>query len=582
MLMLFILTGCSGTASVKETPFSLAILHINDHHSNLAPKQQTTLKLAGENTQVETGGFPRVVSQFQALAEKYPQHLKLHAGDAITGDIYYSLFKGEADARFMNLVCFDAFVLGNHEFDDSDSQLARFLARLKESDCQTSVLSANVVPAVGTPLAPSQTTEYFTPYVIKQVGTEKIAIIGLTITDKTRKSSQPLESTQFLNETETAARYIKALKRQGIGKIILLTHQGYHNDLLMAQQLPEVDVIVGGDSHSLLGNFTDVGLIAEGDYPSVTRNADGDLVCVVQAKDYSQIVGELLVEFKGDHVDTCQGKPHFLVGKNFNRNGEALTGTALSEVLNFVETSEVLTLVEPEAEANALLEHYNQDPLLLSPPQIAVLPERLCRVLPGKLRESSCGDSMQSDLHHLVATALLRQSKQADIALQNYGGVRTDLPAGSLSVIQVYQLLPFSNTLVNMTMTGAEIKQVLEDALTYSLSPGGSPGAYPIGAGIQFDVNTLAPENQRISHIEIWQQEQWQPLLDAKYYIVVTNSFIAKGLDGWDTFRKVNQDGRAEDTYINYAQAFIDFAQKQSVLTRPALHSHSTRSIILP
>lgn len=577
------LIGCSSTAP-EDPQFELAVFHINDHHSNLAAKHNQTLTLAGVDTQVDVGGFPRVIAMMNQLADRYDNHLKLHAGDAITGDLYYSLFKGEADARFMNLLCFDAFTLGNHEFDDSDEHLKLFLDALAQGDCNTPVLSANLRPALGTPLAAEKQWQDFQPYTIKQFGHHKVGIIGLTIAQKTKNSSQPLATTEFLDETETARYYIRELQQQGVGKIILLTHYDYANDVVLAQALPEVDLIVGGDSHTLLGKFDEVGLTAEGDYPTRLRNADGELVCVVQGKDYSQVVGELVLQFNGDSLTSCNGRPHMMLGDNFSRHGQPLTAQQQTEVEAFIASSVTVTQVTPEPKAQALLEEYSEKVRELSARKVAEVPERLCRMVPGKLRETSCGNNTQSDLHYLVSAAFLHQSRQADIALQNAGGVRSDLPAGDLSIAQIYQLLPFSNTLVNLTMTGEEIKQVLEDAVSYVLSPGGSDGAYPQGAGIQFDVDMTASANQRISNITVWnkQQQQWVPVVPQQNYVVVTNSFIAGGLDGWVTFGQVSKAGRIEDTYLNYAQAFIDYAKELTVLPRPAADAHSTRNIVLP
>ncbi|MEE2000592.1 5'-nucleotidase C-terminal domain-containing protein [Alkalimonas sp. MEB108] len=583
--LLFALTGCSQSTLHHEqesTDLTLAIAHINDHHSNLAAKQQISLRIAGEFTDVEVGGFPRVATKMARLQQRHPDLLKLHAGDAITGDLYYSLFQGDADAHLMREICFDAFTIGNHEFDDGDAHLAGFIRNLQDEQCQIPVLSANVRPEVGTPLAPNHDWELFQPYVIHDIAGHQVAIIGLTIAQKTRQSSQPLPSTHFLDELETARYYIDKLQQQGIGKIVLLTHYGYVNDILLAQRLPGVDVIVGGDSHSLLGDFAQVGLTADGDYPTMVTNLDGDPVCIVQGKDYAQVVGELVVHFRGDIVERCEGRPHLLVGDNFNRNGELLTGTERAEVLHYITTSDVLSLVEPEPKLQQLLEDYSTRIDELSAQRIAYIPERLCRMDPGEVREESCGDASQSDLHYVVSKAFLNQSRHADIALQNAGGVRTDLPAGELSIAQVYQLLPFSNTLIHLQMHGHEIRQVLEDAIEYSITPGASTGGYPHGAGIRFTVDMTKPVNQRVSALEVQRNGSWQPLLMDESYIVVTNSFIASGQDGWTTFGKVMASERYQDTYINYAQAFIDFAREQQVLIRPDPSLHSTQRIILP
>ena len=584
LFSMVVLASCTTTApdQASEHDFTLAIAHINDHHSNLAAKQQISLRLAGDFTDVEVGGFPRVAAKISKLEQQHEYLLKLHAGDAITGDLYYSLFQGDADAHFMREVCFDAFVIGNHEFDDGDAHLAQFLSTLQSDDCSIPVVSANVKPEVGTPLAENELWELFSPYVIHDMGTHQVAIIGLTIAQKTKQSSQPLPSTQLLDELETARYYIQKLRDQGIGKIILLTHFGYRNDIALAQQLPEVDVIVGGDTHSLLGNFAEVGLSADGAYPTVVTNLDGDPVCIVQGKDYAQVVGELIVHFSGDKVSSCEGRPHLLVGSNFNRQGEPLNNEQQQAVRQFIQQSDTLSLVEPNPRLQKLLEGYSVRIDELAAQTIAFLPERLCRMDPGEGREQSCGSATQSDLHSVVSQAFLAQSRHADIALQNGGGVRTDLPAGELTIAQVYQLLPFSNTLMNLEMSGHEIKQVLEDAIGYSISDGGSLGAYPHGAGIRFSVDLTAEMNNRVSDLKVLQQGQWHPLQPDQRYIVVTNSFIASGQDGWSTFADVMASGRFQDTYINYAQAFIDYARQKQILSRPDKSMHSTRHIRLP
>ena len=102
----------------------LTILHMNDHHSHLQADEGVDLRLAGQTTRVRSGGFPALIAKTKALLAGRDDIVKLHAGDAITGDLYYTLFKGAADAALMNELCFDAFALGNHEFDDGDAVLA--------------------------------------------------------------------------------------------------------------------------------------------------------------------------------------------------------------------------------------------------------------------------------------------------------------------------------------------------------------------------------------------------------------------------------------------------------------------------
>ena len=210
----------------------MTVAHNNDHHSQLDAFAATTLTLAGTATQVDLGGFARVTTAFQRYANRNDV-IKLHAGDAVTGTLYYTLFKGQADAALMNTVCFDAFELGNHEFDDGDAGLKVFLDHLRSGGCQTPVLAANVTPQAGTPLA----SGYLQPYTIKTVNGVKVAIIGIDIKGKTTNSSRPLATTAFADEVQTAQRQIDTLKQQGIRHFVLLTHQGYAADQAMGAAL---------------------------------------------------------------------------------------------------------------------------------------------------------------------------------------------------------------------------------------------------------------------------------------------------------------------------------------------------------
>ncbi|KAH8095757.1 hypothetical protein JL720_3081 [Aureococcus anophagefferens] len=111
--------------AVRAAAFSLRVLHVNDHHSHIEASAYSFLTTIEED--IAYGGWALMVSAFAALAGDGENVLKVHAGDAITGTSYYSLFDGAPDAAVMNQVCFDAFAVGNHEFDDGDAALADFL-----------------------------------------------------------------------------------------------------------------------------------------------------------------------------------------------------------------------------------------------------------------------------------------------------------------------------------------------------------------------------------------------------------------------------------------------------------------------
>lgn len=556
-----VMFGCAQAPNDREpATFELTVAHVNDHHSNLLPHQGTKISVMGHDYEVETGGFARVVSQIDAIRAANANVLALHAGDAITGTLFYTIFNGEADAALMNEVCFDAFALGNHEFDNGDAGLKHFLDSLAlTQDCRTEVLAANVEPEVGvSPLTPKTRWDSFKPYTIFNVGGEKVGLIGLDIAIKTKNSSQPDASTMFADELETAQFYIAELQSQGIHKIGLLTHIQYKNDLRLAEALPAVDFIIGGDSHTLLGDYAGYGLPAVGPYPMQVLNTDGAPVCIAHAWQYSQVVGELQMTFSGDAVASCGGEPHLLVSE---------------AAPNAVKNLPGFTAVEKDAAAQALLVGYQDSLDELTQTNIATVDERLCMKRMGPMTIEDCGLGRQSDVHAVVADAFLASAPQADFALQNGGGVRTDLNAGALTIADAYRLLPFANTLVEIQITGAQVKQVLEQAVEYALSDSGSDGAYPHGAGIRFDVDISAVNGERFSNLQVKTDAGWQTMQPEQTYTMITNSFLAGGADGWRLLGELKQAGLVQDTYVNYAQSFVDWARKTKTIKRPTEHS---------
>jgi len=581
------------------TPAELSILHINDHHSHLeADGLDLTI---GVETGVTAGGFPRLVTKFnelQTAAEAMGRDvLKLHAGDAITGTTYYTLFKGEADAAMMNQVCFDAFALGNHEFDNGDAGLVTFLDFLNSADdCTTPALAANVVPEVGvSPLAMNSSTDYIQPYTIKEVGDQKYGIIGIDIASKTKASSNPDETTEFLDETETAQQYIDELTAMGVNKIILLTHYQFQNDLELGRSLTGVDVIVGGDSHSLLGDaFVDMGQTVAGSYPTVVENLDGDEVCVVQAWQYATILGELNVSFDKDGVVTsCEGTPHMPLAATFTRedaDGEEYSpeGAELAVLEAAIDAMDELSITEEDAETAALLATFSGKVDELKLQVIGSVAQDLClERIPGQGRSTICDASETysngSDISNIVSKAFLEMSNTSDICIQNGGGVRIDVPAGAISYDTAYTLLPFANTLVEVEMTGQQIIDTLEEAAIATLA--GSSGAYPYASGLRWDVDMSADEGKRFSNVEINSRVAgaWTAIDTSATYKVVTNSFIAAGGDGYSTFGSI-ADELKTDTYLDYALSFVEYVEAEMVvgnqISKLPLDEYSTQSFI--
>lgn len=578
-----------------ESDFSLKILHMNDSHSHLNP-DSGDLDLAGIDTRVSQGGFPNAVAKADELVAATDGNVvKIHAGDAVTGTLFYSLFKGEAEAAQMNELCFDLFELGNHEFDNGDQGAADLIGNLADSaTCETEVLAANVVPAVGTPLNPAG-TPLFKPFTVKQYGDQMVGFVGLDIAGKTRNSSSPLETTNFLDEVTTAQTFIDQLTGDGVDKIVLVTHTQLANDITYASMLTGVDVIVGGDSHTLLGNFAPIGLNTMGRYPYRTSDAVGSPVCIVHAWQYSWVLGELNVNFDADGVVTsCDGTPHLLLNDTFQRrpdpdsDREELTGAARQGVLDFIAATPELSIVTPDADAQAILDTFSGQVAVLEQEVVGSAAADLClERIPGQGRSQICDVSataqMGGDIQQIVTDAFRVRAFESDFALQNAGGVRIDIPAGEISIADAFELLPFANTIVNLEMTGTEINAVLEEAIAFALNPDGSTGAYPYASGLRWDADMNAAEGSRVTNLQMRPSGTmtWVPLVLGDTYTVATNSFIASGQDGYVTFGTVSDDGRVVDTLLDYAQSFIDYLEQDvagGVLNKPPAGDYSTQN----
>lgn len=611
-----LLSACGGDDKDLHIPptvpaaLELNILHINDHHSHLDPESisfNLDVGAGAEQFKVSNAGFARIAGLIERLSQEKSNIFKMHAGDAITGDLYYNLTAGEADAAVMNRVCFDSFTPGNHEFDDHDSGLKNFVDLLDQGECKTKpqVLTANVEFGPSSPLY--QTQRIKKSHVFERDG-HKFAVIGLTIANKTANSSRPNADTTFSEEVAAAQKEIDQLKAQGINKIILQTHVGYDMDKKLAQSLSDVDVIIGGDSHTLLGpqTLSKYNMTPEGEYPTQLKNKDGDLVCVAQAWQYSYVLGELNVKFNPNgSVNSCAGTPHIVIGDDFTRTAKDSKPVSNTEKLfifdQFKKDQVPFTYVEQDAKTLELLKPFQAQKEIFRKAIIGQAPTNLClRRVPGTTRDTNrsvlgdvCNQNQQvnqhgGDIQQIIAEAFLQQGKQffaADVSFQNGGGVRVDVGQGDVTVEKIYQVLPFNNTLYRLDMTGAEIKATLEDAMDAVVTQNNS-GSYPYTGGLRWHVDLNQAKGQRLSQLEVRGSNGQYSALDLnKTYRVATIDFLANGGDFYSSMKSIRGE-RRQDVGLVYAQAFLKYAQSlpgaegQKQLQKLPIEHYSTQSFI--
>ena len=561
-------------ATSKNKSFELNVVHINDHHSHLE-QEPMELTLGGKKVTVNVGGMPRVAQRIADLKKNNKNTVALHAGDALSGTLYYTLFQGKADAELMNAVKFDAFTLGNHEFDDGNNVLKSFLDILK-----TPVISSNVIPDKGSVLEGK-----WKPYIIKKIGGQNIGIIGLDVVGKTVESSNPGKDVKFTDEVETARKYSNELRSKGVNKIILLSHAGLEKNLEIAEKVDGIDIIITGDTHYLLGNeFSEFGLKPVAEYPIKKNSPNGDPVYIAEAWNYSYLVGHLKANFNSRGVITqIKSEPNIVIGddlfevKNAEGKKVPMEESEKNAVLEYVKNNKSIEVVKNSPSVQKLLDKYKTEKEEMAKKPVGTIKE----TIPGGSdnRIPSEKNPQGSLATTLVAEAVLHTLKNTgtgnvDFVILNSGGVRITLNPGDFTYDTAYTLLPFtSNTIYTMKITGAEVKQVIEDALNFVFT-GGSSGAFPYGAGIRYEATKEGTHGTRVKKVEVFDaaSNKWTPINTGQTYTVGTNSYIASGKDGYATFGKITSDPArgGVNTYLGDAKAFIDYLKEKKELGKPA------------
>jgi 5'-nucleotidase len=553
--ILWLLAGCTPHPDSHGT--TVKILHINDSHSHL-DASSIDLILGGRTTTCEIGGMARVAALLRERSARNEQHLVLHAGDTVQGTLYYTLFNGQADAAVLNAMGFDAITIGNHEFDRGDTWLADYITQL-----DAPVISANIGLAEGNVL-----TGRFSPYIVKQIGGKKIGIVGATIAGKTRHSSRPSAEVTFYDEAASVQAAVDALKAAGVGRIILLSHCGFHKVRAMAPRISDIDVIVDGDSHTLLGDFGVYGLTGSGDYPTMALNADGDKVCIVQAWAQGKALGELDVTFRGDALESCHGSAHLILGETFIRKDEqgrrhAVEGDDLSAIRAEVAEDEQLDIVAEDPRVAAIMTDFAAKVKAVGRTVIGTaagtLPHSRVPAHPHQGVNLALGSAMAP----IVAKAFHAQDPRADLCILNAGGIRMGIAQGEISYDTAYTMLPFSNALFEIELYGREIRQVLEDALEY-IAQGGSSGAFPYSYALRYDIDATRSYGERVSGLEYRARnsERYTALRKDALYVVVTSDYLASGHDGYRTFASAQASrGAGTNTYLDCTTAFIDYVK---------------------
>lgn len=504
------------SASGAFADFELNILHTNDFHSRVEAINKFDSTCSAEEADKNEcfGGVARMKTAIDTRRGelKDANVLVLDAGDQFQGSLFYTTYKSAPIAEFMNGIGYDAMAIGNHEFDDGPEELARFIDALKFP-----MVSGNVLAGLNTPIA-----DKYKPYIIKEFGGEKVAVVSVLATD-TDETSSPGDDVLFVDEIGYLKDAVKEIEAAGVNKIILLSHVGYTVDQRIAAAVDGIDVIVGGHSHTLLSSTDEK---AAGPYPTLVKNPSGKDVPIVTAYAYSKYLGDLKVVFDdAGAVKTAEGAPKLLdasVTPDAAYTAKVAELGAPIEELKKKEIGETSDVIDGSRE--------------------------VCRAA-----ECSMGN--------LVADAMVDRVKEqgVTIAIQNGGGLRASIDAGTVTMGEALTVLPFQNTLATFKLKGSDIVAALENGLS-QIEDGA--GRFPQVSGLKYSFDKSKPAGSRVVSVEVKDGDGFVALDPEKLYGVATNNYMRAGGDGYKIFATAGQN--AYDFGPGLETVLADYIAKNS------------------
>ena len=506
----------------------VTLIHINDTHSHLLGSD-IHCNYSGSVNNFDIGGYDLIIQAVNDIRKTNDSVLFLHAGDLIQGTRYFRQFQGSADIDLMNLAKIDAFELGNHEFDKGPDFLADLLEKAKFP-----ALAANIELPEN-----SRLEKIIQPYKITGTWPFRNGIIGI-ITPDTSDISSPGREIQFTDPAETVKKYIKKKKKKGVSRIFVLSHLGIEEDRSLAKNVEGIDIIIGGHSHSAMG-FSGIDCIpAEGDYPEIVKDPAGRTVLMVQAWDHARAMG--MIDLKFD-----------INGEITSWDGKTIYPLRESVKLPFPEKrspfNEFVKVI-PDENLNRLFKSYEES-----------VSNEYMKIIGTAKEELNHYWEKGSDIGPLVAESIIWKMKkeglQIDIAIQNAGGIRRSIHKGEITLGDIFDTLPFFNNVTIFKIKGSELISELKRNIERS-SKGISSGAFPYLAGMKFEINNGKAVNFSIDPERI--------------YTVATDSYIAQGGNGYDTFYHIKEKNITP--YI-VSDVFAEYLKEKNVISKPA-EKHSS------
>ncbi len=256
-------------STLGQQKIKLVILHTNDTHSQIEPTEKSNLKTA------DMGGYARRIGLINEIRSEEKNVLLFDAGDYSQGTPYFNFYNGRIEIDAFNRMKYDAITLGNHEFDNGVDTLATVLRA-----AQFPVVSSNYI------LTKTALSEIVKPYVILKRFGLRIGILSTNVEPKGLIIENNYKGIDYEDPLTTANKMASFLKKnKHCDVIICLSHLGLESDYKLVEQSHNIDVIIGGHSHSLIENIT-------------RRNADGKKVIIAQMGKSGLYLGRIELELE--------------------------------------------------------------------------------------------------------------------------------------------------------------------------------------------------------------------------------------------------------------------------------------------
>ncbi|KAF9398605.1 hypothetical protein BGX21_007555 [Mortierella sp. AD011] len=533
--MTAMVTSALPTAS-NDGWLNLTVIHTNDVHSRVDPANDFGVSCTSEDIATGHcyGGTARHKTIVERLRESNKHSLLLDGGDE---------FQGNVTAEVMNELGYDLGTIGNHEWDNGPDNLGLYWPKLKFP-----IICANVDLSKKPELE-----KWVKPYhIFEDIG---VAVIGY-ITNTTGDISNAGSDVSFTDPIPVVQKYVDELEAKGIKRIFGLSHNGYGPDMELAANTHGIDLIVGGHSHSYLGDPSNP--LSEGPYPTVIKNLKGENTLIVQAFCWGRYIGHLDVVFNPEgKIVSWEGAPILvensvpadprLLGRidgwrnEFEEWGKTVLGVATDSFDQASCKQRECTM--GDFVADAMLEHA-RTPI-----------------------STSLEDYIQNDEHHKKEGRLIENDRPwTDLAFINSGGIRSGLPAGNITIEMIMTTSPFGNGLVQAQMSGEEILDILEAVASGRHKKSQKQVTSNIQvSGLRYIFDSSRPlEEPHLIKAEVEGYDKvWREIKKGRRYWVVTLDFVLTGGDNI----VVPKEGRREIKLEALDKVLMDYIQDRGRIT---------------